>query len=509
MASKLGKPDITHLPAETLILIFSRLDYRGMIALRKCCRTFQHAIRDSAELRYIIALAAAGLCEDGSASGDLTSAELLDKLGRYEKAWKSMHWTEHIVLRSKPGERISAPSNPLIWQSRPEGRPQLRLFYAPSHLRDAVQHEWEIPMNGYPVFSYLFHMTHDLVVVQTADVPRPRFYFLMLSSGDPHPDAHLHTLLESDQVMFGLLLTRQYLIIPSDTGKQTVINWRTGRHVTHVMCNYYSVGFLDDDHLLVLPPPEQESGPCMLVYRLQPEPVKVIMAFGLPSFTAGHSMQDCTIKCAPCGSYHLPHLPHADRFVADPIDQLLTVGISEHNTAASYELVVHARALLAYLPVVSVSQTPVFIPWDHWGVTRSHIYIAIPPPRVGWLSNCIFGSRRITIRPRRRAVDDLLVADVWDYNARRIGCTRLLQDTIDASSRPWAVHDSDTVNNIWLTEGGPLVTRLPHIKVEMPLPEELQHRRPEEISLYINDNGVIACTDRVDGTPSVAHVLVF
>lgn len=296
----------------------------------------------------------------------------------------------------------------------------------------------------------------------------------------------------------------------------------------HVMCNYYSLGFLDDNHLLVLPAPHQASGPCVLVYRLQPEPVAIVMAFGLPSFTAGHPMEDCTIKCAPYNSYTPPHLPRTGHFSADSDDQLLTIGFSEFNATPSFELIVHARAFLAYLPAVPKFHAPIFIPWADWGVARTHISLAIPPPRVGWRDFCIFGSRRIAIRPHRRSDSDVLVAVVFDYNSRRIARMRLLQEEMNANDRTWEVRDSDTVdsNNIW-SEDGPLVTRLPHIRIEMPLPEELQDQKPEDITMFINNNGVIACTvscsqfylvsrptdadsqDRVNRTPSVAHILVF
>ncbi|KZV65687.1 hypothetical protein PENSPDRAFT_737574 [Peniophora sp. CONT] len=507
MSPNIGTRHICHLPAETLVLVFSHLDYRDIIALQKSCRRFHCSIRDSAELRYTVALAAAGLCREG-VYGDLTSAEMLDKLRRHEEAWLAMQCTECIVLKTRPGERLTVPSNPLIWESSSQGKSRLRLFYANSRLCNTAQHEWEIDIDNWSIFSYIFNLEHDLLVVQTSDIPRPRFHFLSLSTGDPHPKVHLQHLVESDHVLFGHLLTRRYLVLPSDSGKQTVVDWQTGQHITHVMCNYYSLGFLNDDHLLVLPPPQQEAGPCILVYRLRPGPVAVVLAFGLPSFTVGHSMEDCTVKCAPYRSYSLPQFPHADYVSNDPSDALITIGISEYNATPSFEVVLHARALLAYLPVVTISHAPVFIQWESWGVTRSHISLAIPPPRIGWRDNCIFGSRRIAIRPRRRPGDDVLVADVWDYNSRRIARARVLQKDVPASNRRWAVRSSDSVNGIW-SKDGPLVTRLPHIKTEMPLPEELQNRRPEDISLYMNDNCVIAYTDQVDGAPSVAYTLVF
>ncbi|CCM03957.1 uncharacterized protein FIBRA_06111 [Fibroporia radiculosa] len=84
------------LPPELILEVLKLLDYRGLVLCTGVCRLFRVAIKDSAELRYKIELAADGMA-DGP-PGMLSIAERLKLLLDRRRRWRMLDWTTAVPV---------------------------------------------------------------------------------------------------------------------------------------------------------------------------------------------------------------------------------------------------------------------------------------------------------------------------------------------------------------------------------------------------------------------------
>ncbi|OBZ75010.1 hypothetical protein A0H81_05604 [Grifola frondosa] len=87
------------LPAELIIKILLDVELHNLLACRRVCRFLSELIEDAVELRYKIALGMAGL-EDGPPGG-LTIAERLERVEKYQDAWRNLNFTTSSPISSR------------------------------------------------------------------------------------------------------------------------------------------------------------------------------------------------------------------------------------------------------------------------------------------------------------------------------------------------------------------------------------------------------------------------
>ena len=135
----------------------------------KTCHRFRQVVQDSTEIRYTVALAAAGLRDCGQQLS--SSVDKYRKLEEYEIAWRSMRWADHIVVKNERRLRLLLPSNPLVWLSEvPSESPRIDFSHQHSILRGTDDVSWTIRAAiDHPSISYSLIISQDLLIVQTSE----------------------------------------------------------------------------------------------------------------------------------------------------------------------------------------------------------------------------------------------------------------------------------------------------------------------------------------------------
>lgn len=214
--------------------------------------------------------------------------------------------------------------------------------------------------------------------------------------------------------------------------------------------------------------------------------------FGLPTLNPGTNRHD-PMLCSLKRGFSFPSTSAVAAngdFYTDPDEALLTVEFAQLSPPKQYELFIPLSSLQALLTPEYRGR---YTPWTTWGPQRAHATPLLRyPPIVGWRSHSTFGMRRIGMYPTQRE-DGVLVAKMYDYHPRRVALARLEAPSEDHRC---AVVDGETVTGDWFGTDH-IKTHLPYIETEVPLPAELQRHRGSMITLGINDDGIVACTVRV------------
>lgn len=118
---------------------------RDVLVCSRVCKTLRNVVGTSLPLRYTIALAARGMCDGTNTSVSL--AERLEKLERYELAWRELAWKESLrfELPALCRHVYQADGYLLIVNSEATS---VRVARLPSPLRGApyVEYNWSAPL---------------------------------------------------------------------------------------------------------------------------------------------------------------------------------------------------------------------------------------------------------------------------------------------------------------------------------------------------------------------------
>ncbi|KZV71861.1 hypothetical protein PENSPDRAFT_733865 [Peniophora sp. CONT] len=491
------------LPNELLVLALRPLDSEDLVVCKSVCRVLNNVISTSVFLQYTLTLADYGLYDN-----ELSVKAVGEKLQRahlFHDALRDIRWIPHFTMRFE-GQRLDHPSTPLILRNM-TGSGDLSLIHSGSAIRDVPERHWAVVPPPATVFAYTFNVAEDLAILQTMDVPRSRFHLLTMSSGAMHPEA-ARPFFEGETITLDSTTFGPYLFIHGTDGIHTLWNWKTGDMLTKIRCHYYSVAFLDQDHIALVGM-TRTVGMALHVYCL---PFTIFdedasrmqsahYVFGLPTLTHHHSRHEPTFSSLKRGFSSPPAsaaAPAGD-FYTDPNEALLIIEYAQLAPPRQYEIFFLLRGLQALLTPEYRGQ---YTPWETWGPQRAHATPLLRyPPIVGWRNHSTFGLRHIGMYPTQRA-DGVLVAKMHDYHPRRIALARREAPDVGSCRK---VVEGEVVDGSWV-EKDRLETHLPYIETEVPLPEELQRHRGSMITLGINDDGLIACTDFVASRPNVVHV---
>ncbi|KZV62917.1 hypothetical protein PENSPDRAFT_657772 [Peniophora sp. CONT] len=491
------------LPNELLVLALRPLNFEDLVACKTVCRTLNNVMSSSILLQYKLVLAAYGLCDN-----ELNVKAVSEKLQRahlFHHALREIRWIPHFTIRFE-GQHLDHPSTPLIF-SNMTGAGDLSLIHSGSTIRDVPERQWALVPPPATVFTYTFNIAEDLAILQTSDAPGSRFHLLTMSSGALHPEA-ARPFFEGETVALDSTTFGPYLFVHGLNGIHTLWNWKTGDMLTKIRCHYYSVAFLDQDHLALVGM-TRTVGMALHVYCLPftifDEDARLMQpahyVFGLPTLVQQHIRHSPAFSSLKRGFSSPPAsatVPAGD-FYTDPNEALLAIEYAHLSPPRQYEIFFRLRALRALL---TPEYRGKYMPWENWGPQRAHATPLLRyPPIVGWRSHSTFGLRRIGMYPTERA-DGVLVAKIHDYHPRRIALARR---EVRSEDDHWKVIEGEVVDGDWVGKDK-LETYLSYIETEVPLPKELQCHRGSMITLGINDDGIVACTNFEASRPNVVHV---
>jgi len=145
---------------------FPYVDIR--LILCQTCKALRNLVMHTPALKYVLALAARGLC-DGPPS-PVTAARRLELVEAYDKAWRTFSWSKHIVLELPYPHQAPYVSGDTLVLPIHGMKGDIRSFVMqsiPSPLRGVPGRQWQIDFDFF-VDPFVIDATQDLLVV----VPR-------------------------------------------------------------------------------------------------------------------------------------------------------------------------------------------------------------------------------------------------------------------------------------------------------------------------------------------------
>ncbi|KZV75096.1 hypothetical protein PENSPDRAFT_731847 [Peniophora sp. CONT] len=495
-----GLEGFVQLPLEVLSLILGALSTKDLLRCRETCQGLNTVIANVPILQYTLALAAYGLTNNENSTKPIN--EKLERARLTYRGHRDFNWIPHFALQLG-GKRIEHPSSPLAVGDATSST-SLTFILSGSIVRDVPDRQWTVNPLPDTAFSRSFNVSEDLLVLQTQDIPSPRFHLRTISDGGVHPEAALPVLpggsLGVDHLTYG-----PFILVPGGDSIHSLWNWKTGTMLTMIRCHYSAVSFLDADHLAFVS--RSDLGQFIHVYRLPSiifDPDAETMnpphyVFNLPTIAPDAVPLPCSMMQGPASSYMASgSTASAGACYTDPEEVLLTVYYEQLSPRRQYALVLRARSLLERLTAENLGQTT---PWTDWGPSNAHGYPLSRRRLSGWDNHSIFGMRRIDTYPTVRS-DGVLVATIYDYHARRVALAR---QEAPAENGRWSIVEGQTVHGNW---AGTVIleTRMPFVRTTVVLPAELQSQRDSAIALTLNDDGIIASTGLLRSSATTVHV---
>ncbi|KAF8467487.1 hypothetical protein DFH94DRAFT_296796 [Russula ochroleuca] len=223
------------LPTELIITIATLLDAPSLVCFESTCKTLRDLVSKTPALKYVLALAARGLC-DGPPS-TVTAACRLELVKDYDEAWSTFSWSQHLVLDLPSLEAPYVSGNTLVIRKTKEVVRSLIMLSIPSRLRGVPGRQWRIDFH-FCVEIFVLDATQDLLmVVQSRDLNN--VLVRQLSTGRPHPLSANGGVLHVDQPLRPSLGNSKHEISGDFLGMITknyksfdyrllIWNWKTG-----------------------------------------------------------------------------------------------------------------------------------------------------------------------------------------------------------------------------------------------------------------------------------------
>ncbi|KAI0048645.1 hypothetical protein FA95DRAFT_1678127 [Auriscalpium vulgare] len=333
------------LPDELLEAILSELDHHSIFACQTTCHRLKTVVDSSMHARYIIELAATGMCE-GPAAQYLDTPERVRRFRAYEAARAGP-----IVLAELPFVPALVGN---LWRMRMsvttlvtdvlevDGHTRVYVQQMPSAVRGIEERHWNLRL---PKFTYVAAVdaSQDVLVVSS---PPKALSILSLSTGEFHPSAAVAEIPLSGVSMVAY-------------AEVFVWNWRTGGHEIELRPPKTSARFkpqskftfLNSTHIAIL----LDQPDAILVYSFirtekAPPPPTVFM---LPKSAPG-----TLISLRPCND--VGGTRHAGLFHPAPAARMFSL-ITKERALERLELAVPATTLLVHVPSAKA------VPWALWG----------------------------------------------------------------------------------------------------------------------------------------------
>ncbi|KAF7796389.1 hypothetical protein EIP86_007566 [Pleurotus ostreatoroseus] len=513
--------DITKLPDELIIRIFTYLDCQSLLACKQVCKFFD-TITNMAEFRYKVELAAAGM-EDGPPSA-LSNSDRLSLLLEHQAAWRALQWrTETVVPMSQGG--VWEFYGGVLGQALARGREVLHFTQVPSELKGIEKKEWECELKMH-ARDFAMDPSQDLlVVVETQDEHhQQRVHLLSLSKGEPHPKACRPSVLthapSSPRPSFIITPCSEYvgvLFIGSnqDSDSELLIwNWQTGvLEMSLYGRELASFAFLSRQHVIVSyvkqifdenPQPE----PTFRVYdfkALSNEPIHMldaecVMVLGLPLLEedgvvlAAGIRSDPSPTWKPSDDLQVPfHTTRDDRLF------VITFWVAEGNNITSLLMFLPSSTVLSWL---ANTERTLYVPWGHWGPEGTRVRRAPPGHSMVWV--CYVHGQRF-VAPYREGMQVFTAPrgpkaiQIFDFNQLAVQ-RALAQGDREENTE---IIDEESVLRVNGVFAEPIRTSLPYLWRKADVPYHPQHTFD---GVLIGEDAVVTVTSGRESEAGVRPV---
>ncbi|KZV67717.1 hypothetical protein PENSPDRAFT_754692 [Peniophora sp. CONT] len=264
------------LPYDILEKLLCCLNARDVLVCGRVCKSIHDVVTTSLPVRYKIALAARGMRDGRDRSASLV--EKIEKLERYELAWRELAWKESLRLELPVPCRHVYKADGYFLIVNPAAQ-SVSVIRLPSPLRGVSYQEynWDAPLGFFRgEGTVLMDLGNDLVTflkpaVNSLDIVVDA---RSLSTGEIHPFAGDSTKFSISRSLGAQQLRRdsdkwttlrgRYIICGGDMPHvladgvridcPKIHNWTTGHDVTPLLIDQvlYALTFLDDTHALCL-----------------------------------------------------------------------------------------------------------------------------------------------------------------------------------------------------------------------------------------------------------------
>ncbi|KAF9015535.1 hypothetical protein BDQ17DRAFT_1395802 [Cyathus striatus] len=245
---------ITTLPTEILLKILEKLDFFSLIVCKCVCHLLQNIIENTANLQYIIELAVSGSEDGESSNNNLSIAERLQLLKKYQNAWDTELWHDEIKISMQRGGLWELYGNILAQNST---RGDLSFVQLPSKLRSIKQQQWVYSQETFKfnIRDFTVDASQDLIaLIETPDTHIQNDHSVLqihlrtLSTGATHPLAPTcgivcHTLENSSrQASYSILISRDHIGILINgnlncENELVILCWKSGELKLNIVGN--------------------------------------------------------------------------------------------------------------------------------------------------------------------------------------------------------------------------------------------------------------------------------
>ncbi|KAI0264989.1 hypothetical protein BC834DRAFT_970540 [Gloeopeniophorella convolvens] len=258
-------PHLFRLPTEILLAIAGLLDMKSLLHFKLTCKRLVAIVENSVSLRYVLALAARGLCNGRPSS--ITVAARYELLKMYSEAWRMAEWTEHVTMDLPYPHEVPYVSGgmlvlPILGMGRIKSFAVQRI---PSALRGITAQHWVIELDFF-VAHFMLDAAQDLLAVVPQHDTRS-ILLRSLATGYPHPlsvNKAILRLEESQNASGGNSkqdVCGDYLGLMTWNGDRlddrlAIWNWKTGERLVNMPMKLENIddaifSFIDDHHFVV------------------------------------------------------------------------------------------------------------------------------------------------------------------------------------------------------------------------------------------------------------------
>ncbi|KZV75097.1 hypothetical protein PENSPDRAFT_731848 [Peniophora sp. CONT] len=502
--------DFTRLPRELAVLILSKLDLRDLLAATETSRYLRQLIRNTPLLQYPIELIACGM-RDNPQSGN-SMAERLDNLRRHDQAWRSMSWSNTVRIRVPSEGRVESKQGVmLVTKETVHPERGVEVQQLPSSTRDIPRQVWTIKPGSDEEYDgerevYEVDASQDLLIIRHGTTPvNTIFNVYTLSDGLPHPHAALKSFRISNTgtegglsgSTAGAFIRREWVYLLDQSFE--IYNWKTGERngnydwrgtLTHF-------AFVSDRFLAVVVVGIPPSPAVLRIHELPSSdpavpvtypPTIAALAFFLPEIAnALNADTEWELVGGSAQSAAQSGRLSGGDFASDRDETLILIPFRVEDRA--YELIVATSRLLEFLPHpgdLSVGPGTFSlrdVPWSEWGPQCAHVHATtLNDDALDQIQASLFGSRHVQSHPVRQASGENVVR-VDDYQTSRVRRAEAAHDPAQT------VHHGEAALGEWF-ESDELQTDLPYVETDMELPESWQDKRPEDVNVSINEDGI-------------------
>ncbi|KAF9462092.1 hypothetical protein BDZ94DRAFT_1261927 [Collybia nuda] len=479
----------TSLPLELIVDVLSRLDCKSLSICTQVCKLFNTLINNTASLRLIIELYAAGQQDnfvDPPHGVGLTPSDRLDALKRHQIAWEELIWVTEQRLPMLDGGLWELYGGVLA-QNSPNGEIVFRQL--PSEIRSIEERDWTIGGFDFIVRDFGMDPSQDLLVL--VEDPKwsgghsdhtYRFHLRTMSTGADHPLALQPVICHIQekpnlQVSYAIQISTEFLgiflISAEEENELFIWEWKTGVIESAIVGDEIrSFTFLNDEFIilaLLTGTDSYESDneavePVIAIVNFREEPkelrsvqgIKHIFFFRFPTLHAGIIPIRFEIRSDPSPGW-TPNSNIRVPFFTAQYNRLYVVSLWLLVGSRMRCVMLFAPSATFLARIQKDMPEDRIYEWSAWGPRGTRILLPRTPPSDIWVCY-VNGSRYVTLRKDKKQ----FALDVYNFNHR--GVLRSLNLAGDTDIKSKCVTDAR------LPEGGTIFQST----VETSLPYRIQ-----------------------------------